>query len=107
MNLTGDKENRNRVSVRDSQTGGSVSHARTRRDATHPQLSCRSCVTVGHQRRGLFMTDEDVLDLRVPVERVVNRHRMCAWYSKHNLDAILSETFNDELAASHLVITGV
>src|SRR5690349_8102129 len=98
MDLARDEKNWNRVVVCDSQPGCSVSHAWPRRDAAHAQLSGRSCITIGHQSGRLLMTHEDVFDLWVAIKRIVNRHRMRAWYSKHDTDAVLSQTRDNEFA---------
>src|SRR6266850_3626418 len=102
MNLTGNEENRNRVAMRDSQSGGGVGYAWPRRNAAYAWLSRRPCVAVCHQGCRLFVTHENMLELRVPIERVVNCHGMCARYSKDHLDAVPNETLDNELTTSHL-----
>src|SRR5437660_1128497 len=104
MDLARDEENRYRIKLRDGETRGSIGHAGPGRDTAHAELSRGPRVAVGHQCSGLFLTHEDVLDLRMAIQRVVNRHRVRAWNSKHDLDAVSRQIFNNELAASHLLV---
>src|SRR5207302_11001108 len=73
VDLTGDEENGNRVAMRDSQPGGGVGYPGPRRNAAYAWLSRRPCVAVCHQCCRLFVPHENMLDPRMPIERVVNR----------------------------------
>src|ERR1051326_775761 len=102
VDLAGDEEDRNGIKMRDRKTGGRIGHTRSRRDAAHSDFSCRSCITVSHQGRGLFVAHEDVLDLRVAIKSVVNRHGMGTRNPEHRVDAVPDERLHNELAASHI-----
>src|SRR5262245_58308029 len=48
-----------------------------------------------------------MVDRGMPIEGIVNRDRMCAWYSKDDIDASPHETLHDELSTSHARTSGV
>src|SRR5207245_3543037 len=49
VNLTRDEEHWDRITLSDSQSGGCVGHAGTRRHAAYAHFSCRPGVAIGHQ----------------------------------------------------------
>src|SRR2546426_11921911 len=101
VDLTRDEEHRDRVTLSDGQPGGRVGDAGTRRHAAHAHLSWRPSIAVGHECSRLFVPYEDVLYFRMPIQRIVNCHRVRARDSKHNLHAMANERFHDELTAGH------
>src|SRR5437762_7887801 len=91
----------NRVEMSHGQAGSRVRNTRTRRYAADTDAAGRSRVAIGHERRGLFVPHEDVLDLRMFVEGVVNCCGMCAGYPEDNFHTPSRKTFDQKLSACH------
>src|SRR5438876_24482 len=44
-----------------------------------------------------------MLHLRMPIERVVNRHGVCSRHSEDDLNAVMYKTLHDKLTTGHFV----
>src|SRR5437773_4660683 len=103
VDLTGDEENRNRISVRDCQPRCGVGDAGPAGYATHAYPSRRPSIAICHQSSRFLVPHKDMLDLRVPVKRVVECECMCARHAEDDLNAVLDETLHEKLGAGHWV----
>src|SRR5262245_31465590 len=101
MHLTGNEKDGNRIAVSDSQSSCRIGDSRTRCHAAHTRLPCGSSVAVRHQRCRLFVANEDMLNLRVSIQRIIDGYRMCAGYPEHHIHAVTNETLHEELTAGH------
>src|SRR5215216_2768833 len=66
------------------------------RRRAYPGLSCETAVDLGHERRGLLVTDEDVSDLRA-VQSVHKVYIFLTWDAEDVLYTFVIQTTHDQL----------
>ena len=99
--LPGDADHRHRVHHRGGDAGDEVRGARTRRRHRDADAPAGPGVAVRHVRCALLVANQHVLD-RIVEHRVVGREDRSARISKDGGDALVDETFPDDLRAGSL-----
>ena len=90
-----DRDDRDRIHVRRRDARHQICRARAAR--RHTDLAGRSRITVRRMRRALLMGRQHMADLRVFIEFIIDIQDRTARISEHGVDALLFQTFDDDL----------
>jgi hypothetical protein len=99
--LPGEHDHRDRIEQRIGDAGDGVGRAGTRGDEHDAGFAGRARIAFGRVRRRLFVADEDVLDCRVLVERVVDGKDRAARIAEHRIDPEVDQRLNHHVGTTH------
>ena len=105
--LARDRHDGDTVHVRAREPGHEIRRAGTRGGDAHTDASGRARVPVGHVRRALLVTDEDVVDPRMVRQCVIQRKACAAGVAKDDRCARALERAPSEVGAALLGRCGV
>jgi len=100
--LSGDGDERRAVELRVGDAGEQVRRPWPQRREADAREGRETSVDVGHERRGLFVTREDELDLVAVLERRIEVERLFAGDPEHVPHALVLEAANEQLRGVHL-----
>ena len=86
--LTGQHDDRNAIHQCIGQTGHGIRGTGTRCHQRHAGFAGRTCIAISRMRGRLLVTHKDMLDIRMPVERVLDRQHRAAGVAKNIFDTL-------------------
>ena len=105
--LSGYRDDRNRIHHRRGKPGDEVGRTRTRSCECDADFTRGASVTIGCVRRTLLVSYEHVAELRVPAQHAIQRQNRAAREAKYDIDAFVQKRLANNVAAckclSHIV----
>ena len=99
--LTGQHDHRNGIEQRVGDAGDGIGRAGARGDEYDAGLAGRARIALCRVGCRLFVADEDVLDRRVLVERVIDGKDRAARIAEHRIDPEVDQRLNHHVGTTH------
>ncbi len=95
-NLPGNAHDGRGVHHRRGQAGNHIGSAGARSSHGHPYFASGPGIAIGHMGSPLFVSNQDVVNLRVEVQGVIGGENCPAGIAKYNLYAFTDKTFPND-----------